>query len=120
MHVWKDVNCDDTVIIGDKAEWQSHGETRSRLVAWCAIHPDGLHDLFGGDVKDAVERLKHQPPGTTVEVQLAVLRVGGEDVSGCETAKHQLEQAANAIGPSCDGIRHDLVEANKWMEDLGI
>lgn len=119
MLLWQDVNDPDMVIIGDKAEWQSKESGKhERYVGWSSIHMDVVSDLFGGDAEEAVKRLKHQPAGTAVEVQLAVLRVDGDDVAGCETAKHQID--ATIQGNRQDQLTHDLRSVSQWMEDLGI
>lgn len=83
--LWLDTNDRDMVILGYKAEWQSpESGNCERYVAWSSMHIDGVSDLFDGDVLSAVQLLSSQPAGTAVEVELATLRVDGEDVSGID------------------------------------
>jgi nitric oxide synthase oxygenase domain/subunit len=114
MLLWLDTNDHDMVILGDKSRFQRAGEQAERYAAWSSMHIDGICDLFGSDVVEAVRRLKHQPAGTAVDVQMVVLRVDGDDVSGCEVAAHQVASVRNASDNS------DLVNVCQWMEDIGI
>jgi len=114
MHIWLEKYDRDTVVIGNYIP-PKNGR-RSTYNAWTACHIDGIHEMLGGDAYEAVKDSNGEP----IEISLVVLKVDGEDVSGCQTASFHATTARQAAADLRVPAEDDLIELSQWFQDIGV